>query len=74
MRRLRTWADGVNDTPLSDPWAAFGLLVLGLVLFYLAACIDTGGPSGPGRRALTRLSLLLSGASLVAAVVVAVMS
>jgi hypothetical protein len=64
----------VNETPLSEPWAAFGLLVLGLILFYMAACIDTGGPAGPARRALTVLSVLASGASLVGAVVVAVLS
>ncbi len=63
----------MDQAPLATPWASIGLMVLGLALFYAAAAIDTGPPVR-FRRALTRLLVLLSGASLVGAVVSGVLS
>src|ERR1700712_500093 len=64
----------VQDTPPATPWASIGLLVLGLVLFYAAARIDTTvGLRGRVSRALITVLFLLSGATLAAAVVVGVL-
>jgi hypothetical protein len=64
----------VNTGPPSTPWASIGLLVLGLVLFYAAARVDTA-PRLHDRvsRALSKVLFLLSGASLAAAVVAGVL-
>ncbi len=72
--RGRTGGPRVNDVPPSTPWAVIGLLVLGVILFYAAFVIDTGGPPGAVRRTGTRLLVLVSGVSLVAAVVVGALS
>lgn len=62
----------MDQAPLTTPWASIGLMVLGLALFYAAAAIDIGPPVR-FRRALTRLLVLLSGATLAGAVVTGVM-
>ena len=63
----------MNQTPPGTPWSSILLLVLGLALFYAAGATDTGPPVR-FRRPLTRLFVLLSGASLAGAVVAGVLS
>ena len=63
-----------DSAPLPTPWAAFGLLILGVALVGLAARADPIPQAGaPGRRRATALVLAALGVASLAASVVAAM-
>jgi hypothetical protein len=62
----------MDQTPIATPWASILLLIMGVALFSAAAATDTG-PANRLRRPLSRLLLLLSGASLVGSVIAGVL-